>query len=684
MPGPYPPVNPKCPHFLHGGDYNPDQWPTEVWAEDMRLMKLSGCNAMSVGIFSWAQLEPQEGRYTFDWLDRIMDMLAENDAWAVLATPSAAQPAWMSARYPEILRTDYNRIHHGHGGRVNYCLTSPVWREKIATIATALAERYKDHPALLMWHVHNEYSGECYCDQCAAAFRDWLGRKYPTLDALNQAYWAAFWSHTYTDWSQVGPPGSPYGEGFHGGLWIDWKRFTTEQTIACFRTEADVLRRLSPGVPVTTNLMGTYPPLDYWKFARELDVISWDSYPRFHERPGESMHGTGFTHDLNRCLGGGKPFLLMESSPSSQNWMPVMRLKRPGMHRVMSLQAVAHGSDSVQYFQWRKGRGGHEKFHGAVVDHEGSENSRVFQDVAEVGQILAQLDPVIGSAVKAEVAIVYDWENGWAIEHSAGPRKDKEYIATLHEHYRTFWEAGVPVDVVGEEGDFSGYKLLIAPMLYMVRPGVAERIEAFVEAGGTFVATYLSGIADENDLVFTGGWPGPLRRLMGIRAEELDVLYDDERNLVVPARDNALGLTGPFEARVFCDLIHAESAEVLASYGEDFYAGRPALTVNRFGQGRAYYVASRNDEAFLDAFYAALMREQAIRPVLSAKLPRGVSVQARSDGQRDYVFMLNFTRQTRHVPLSEPGLENLLTGQAIGRSLDLEPYGSAILTRPAR
>jgi len=681
----YPPVNPACPHMLHGGDYNPDQWiaTPEVWDEDMRLLKLAGCNAMSVGIFSWAALEPAEGKYHFDWLDRVMDMLADNGAYAVLATPSGARPAWLSAMYPEVLRVDAQRRKHLHGRRHNHCPTSPVYRRKVQAINYRLADRYKDHPALLVWHLSNEYSGQCHCPLCQDAFREFLRQRYEDdLERLNHAWWTGFWSHTFSDWSQIESP-SPIGETAIHGLNLDWMRFVTHQTIDFLRNEKAPLRELTPDVPVTTNLMRIYPGLNYVELARELDVVSWDSYPPWHREDDDVplASQTGFYHDLNRCLKGGRPFMLMESVPSTTNWAEVCVLKRPGMHLLASLQAVAHGSDTVQYFQWRKGRGGSEKFHGAVVDHVGHENTRVFQDVAAVGAALGKLDDVVGTTTPAEVALIYDWENRWAIEdqQGLGHQLKMTYPSTVMRHYHAFWKRAVAVDVLDSTCDLTPYRLVVAPMLYMLRGGMGERLSAFVEGGGTLVMTYRSGIVDQNDLCILGGWPGGgLRDVLGIWDEEIDALPPGRTNTLIPEQD-AAGLNGPYDIRDLCGLIHAETAGVLATYGQDFYASRPAVTVNSFGQGKAYYIAARADEAFLDDFYAMVTGSIGIEPVIAADLSEGLTATVRTDGTSKFFFLMNFTPCERTADLGKARYVDLLGDQDVTGAITLAPYGVKIL-----
>ena len=676
----YGPINPKCKRFLHGGDYNPDQWlaAPEILDQDMRLMKLAHCNAMSVGIFCWTAYEPAEGVFHFDWMDRVMDKLADNDAYALLATPSAARPAWMSRKYPEVCRKGPDGRRNRHAGRHNHCFTSPVYREKVEIINRRLAERYRDHPALLVWHVSNEYGGECHCELCHAAFREWLSQRYETLDRLNQAWWAAFWSHTFTDWDLIEPV-----DGSILGMMLDWKRFVTHQTVDFFLHECKPLREITPDVPVTANLMGAYMGLDYWKVAEHVDVVAFDSYPRWHSADDYLMASdVGFVLDLNRSLKGGKPFMLMESTVSATNWFQVGRFKRPGMHRLTSLQAVAHGSDTVQYFQWRKGRGGAEKLHGAVVDHVGDENTRVFREVAELGVTLEKLAPVLGTSVQPEVAVIFDWENRWALAACAGPlRGDKKHDQRTMMHYHEMWKRAIPVDVINMDCDLSPYRLVVAPMLYMVREDVAKRIEEFVAGGGTFITTYLAGMVNENDLCHLGGFPGPLRKVMGVWAEETDAFYDHDTQSVIAAEGNELGLAGEYEVVELADIIRPEGADVLATYGHDFYAGQAALTVNHFGRGEAYYIASRNGEDFLSDFYGGLVKKLGLKPVLDAQIPDGVSVQMRTDGRRTFLFLMNFRPGPRTLDLGGASFTDLETQETVTGAVELDGYGVRVVEK---
>lgn len=664
----FPPVNTRLPRIWHGGDYNPEQWPASTWDDDVRLMQQAHFGVATVGVFSWVSLQPAEDRFTFDWLDQVFEKLAAADRFVCLATPTAAQPAWMSRAYPDTLRADASGVRRHHGRRVNYCPSSPTYRRFAVGIASRLAERYGTHPALLAWHVSNEYGGACYCDTCAAAFRQWLQRRYASLDELNARWWTAFWSHTYTDWEQIEPPYAD-GEILTAGLSIDYKRFMTDTQLDCFRLERDAIRTSSPGVgvPITTNLMGTYAHLDYRRWAPELDVVAYDCYPWPSAAPGD----IAFLHDLNRGLKDGQPYLLMEQTPSSQNWQPVNALKRPGVMRLWSYLAVAHGAESVMYFQWRRGRGGSEKFHGAVVEHAGDPSARVFNEVATLGAELEELgSATLGATTPARVAVVFDWENWWAIENAVGPIADKRYVETVRRYYRALWRKNVPVDVIFSDSDFQRYDLVIAPMLHMVKPGLAERVQHLLERGGSFLATVFSGVVDETDLAFEG-YPGPLRPLLGIWVEEIDALYPEQTNRVLMADGS-----GAFSCSRLCEVVHAETAEVLATFADDWLAGSPALTCNQFGAGRAYYVATDPSDEFLDEFLGRIIAAHGITAPLSA--PAGVEIAVRERNSHRLLFILNHTAEVQHVQLPSDH-RDLLRGMRVTGTLALASYDVRIL-----
>lgn len=664
----YPPIMKDKPVFLHGGDYNPEQWIKEkdtIWKKDMELAVKAGINTLSVGIFSWAMLEPKEGEFHFEWMDEVMDMLAANGIKAVLATPSGARPAWMAEKYQEVLRVDDTRHRHLFGERHNHCLTSPVYREKVRKINTLLAQRYKDHPALGMWHISNEYGGECHCELCQEKFRKWLKKRYGTIDQLNDAWWNTFWSHRYSSFDQIESP-SPIGEQNHG-LSLAWRRFTTQQFCDFYEWEIAPLKEITPDIPCTTNLMHTYKGINYFELGRHLDRSSWDNYPFWTNdmRDADITAHSGFCHDLMRGVCGNKPFMMMESSPSAPNWQDVNRLRRPGILMYQGLQAVAHGSDSVQYFQLRKGRGSSEKFHGAVIAHDNSDQNRIYKELCQVGDVLSGLTPVLGAGTENEIALVYDWENRWALEEACfGLNKDKGYGKAMDAHYNGFVRNGFGVDVVDETCSIEKYRIVCGPMTYMLRPGFAEKVKAFVEKGGTYIATYCSGWVDEEDLCFMGGFPGPLRDVMGIWDEETDALDETQKN--------SFTWNGKqYEIQHFCALVHGESARTLAVYEQNFYAGYPVLLENDYGKGKCYYIAARTGEDFLRDFYAEVTRRAGLAPLVG-NVPYGVTCTRRVGDEGDFLFVLNGVPKENTVTL--PSCRDVRSGKEYAGQVTLKPY----------
>ncbi len=674
-------INPKLAKIFYGGDYNPDQWPREIWDEDIRLFKLASIDLVTLPVFSWALLQPDETHYRFDWLDEILDLLADNDIYACMATSTAAHPAWMAHRYPDVLRTNFYGEKRRFGMRHNSCPNSPTYLKYSRALAGALAHRYKDHPALLIWHVSNEYGGECYCDNCAAAFRIWLQQRYGSLDELNRCWNTRFWSHTFYDWDEIVPPNmlsehlSPWDQtrtAFQG-ISLDYRRFMSDSILASYRLEYDALKEHTPDVPVTTNLMGHFKPLNYFQWAPYLDVISWDSYPPMGVHPAD----IALRHDLMRALKHGQPFMLMEQTPSQQNWQPYNSLKRPGVLRLWSHQAVAHGADAVMYFQMRQSRGACEKWHGAVISHAGHENVRVFREVAELGNDLNRLgDSLLDARAESQVAILFDWENWWALEMSSGPSKDLKYLPQIYKYYRALWKRGIPTDFVGPDSDLSNYRLLIAPTAYLLQPGFADKLKQFVRSGGAFLTTFFSGMVDHNDLVVLGGYPGELRDLTGVWVEEFDAFPPDLSNEIV--LDHPLGdLNGAYQCGLVCDLAHAEKADVLAVYGKDFYAGRPALTRNTYGSGAAWYIASDPEQPFVDGLLAHICDEQGVQPILTPH--EGVEVTQRAKDNHTFTFLLNHNDRPADVELGDIAGEDLLTGQHLSGKATLPPHGVSII-----
>ena len=638
----------KVNKIVYGGDYNPEQWPEEIWAEDMRLLKEANIDIVTLNVFSWAALQPSEETYDFSKLDKIMEMVRDNGLQVCLATSTGAHPAWMAKKYPDILRTEFNGLKRKFGGRHNSCPNSPTYEKYSVRLAKKIAERYRDYNNIVAWHISNEFGGECYCENCEKAFRVWLKKKYQTIENVNRAWNTAFWGHTFYDWDEIVLP-NLLSEHFEQdrsqfqGITVDYKRFNSESILECYKREYDALKAITPDIPITTNLMGFYKPLDYKMWAKYMDVVSWDNYPSNEDSPAQ----IAMSHDLMRGINGGEPFLLMEQTPSVTNWLPYNALKRPGVMRLWSYQAVAHGSDSVMFFQMRRTVGACEKLHGAVIDHVGTNETRVFREVKALGAELKELgEQTLGAVTDAKAAIYFDWDNWWAIECSAGPNCDLKYKDEIYNYYQALYKLNIPVDIVGPEDDLGKYQLLIAPILYMTKTGYDEKIRTFVKNGGTFVTTFFSGIADEHDLIVTGGYPGKLRDIMGIWVEESDALPSGAENHFT-YRGKA------YPAKLLCDLSHLEGAEALSVYEEDFYAQMPAITKNQFGDGRAYYVATRSNEEFYQTLMADICEECGVESLLAPQENLEVTMRRNENGR--FLFLLNHADREQETVIKEAG-----------------------------
>ncbi|NUP62912.1 MAG: beta-galactosidase [Nonomuraea sp.] len=565
-----------------GGDYNPEQWPREVLEEDLELMREAGVNLVSLGMFSWALMEPSPGEYAFGWLDEIIDRLHAGGVAVGLATPTAAPPAWFVAAHPDALPVTRDGVRIGFGGRQSCCSSSPDFREATARLVRALGEHYRDHPAVVMWHVHNEYGaplGECYCEHSVTAWRAWLRATYQDLAALNDAWGATFWGQTYTDWDQIDAPRFNHTV-VNPAQRLDYARFSDGQHREHYALQRDVLRAITPGTPVTTNFAGTVncKSTDLWQWARELDVVANDHYLKA-ERPDNHID-LAMSADLARSVAGGEPWMLMEHSAGAVNWQPRNIAKRPGEMRRNSLAHVARGSDSVLFFQFRASRFGAEKFHSGLVPHAGADSAQ-WREVVALGADLRRLAPVRGSRVRAEVAVVWDWESYWALELDWRPSVDLTFRERVDAFYEALWREHVTVDFVHPSADISGYRVVVAPSAYLLTEGSAKNLHRYVEAGGHLLVSYFSGIVDEHDTLHAGAYPGALREVLGLSIEEFHPLREHE----------TVGLPGD-SGRVWSERVRPSGARTVWDFTSGPDAGHPALTRHDLGAGAAWYLAT--------------------------------------------------------------------------------------------
>ena len=655
--------------IFYGGDYNPEQWPETVWQEDVRLMREAGVNLVSVAIFAWSKLEPREGHYEFGWLDRLLDLLHENGIGVCLATATAAPPPWLARKYPQSLPVTKDGVRLGVGSRQQYSPSSPDYQRLAAKLVRAMAERYGNHPALKLWHINNEYGChvfESFDKDSAQAFRTWLKDRYGTVEDLNEAWGTSFWSQTYYAWDEVSPPAAA-PTLLNPTQQLDWHRFCSDALLALCKMEREILREVTPDVPATTNFIGVHKPLDAWRWAQALDMVSNDSYPD----PGTPDAGiyAAFQSDMMRSLKGGAPWILMEQAPNQVQWRGRNSLKAPGVMRLWSLQAVARGARGVMFFQWRQSKAGAEKLHSGMVPHGGTQH-RTWHEVKALGQELKALGSILESRVQAEVALLFDWETWWALELDARPSEDVRYLGQVYSFYKALWQQNITVDFVKPDADLSSYKLIVAPNLYLVRDEAVENLGRYTQNGGTLLMGFFSGIVDENDQIRLGGYPAPFRELLGLKVEEFDALPVGVTNTVKAEQE--------FSADLWADVIALEGAEALATFTDGFYAGRPAVTQHAFGKGSSFYLGTR-----LDAAGTAWLLERACRQagVTAQHFPAGVEAVRRVADSTDYLVLLNHTANEVQFELFQTATD--LSGSEAAKQVSLPPYGVRFLrTKP--
>ncbi len=649
--------------FLYGGDYNPEQWPEDTWANDIQVFKQAHLNSATINVFSWALLEQREGEYDFSKLDKIVKELSDANFDIVLATATAAMPAWMFKKYPDVARVDYQGRRHVFGQRHNFCSNSKNYQVLASKLVKKIVSRYYKNPHIKVWHVNNEYGGNCYCDNCQNAFRDWL--KYKNLETLNKAWNMNVWGHRIYDWDEIVVPnelGDAWGaegtETIVSALSLDYLRFQSESLLKLFKMEKAIIKKYDPVALVTTNFHALPNKLlDYQKWAKEQDIISYDSYPSYNMPTYQSA----FLYDLMRSLKH-QPFMLMESTPAQVNWQPYSPLKRPGQMAATELQAVAHGADTVQFFQLKQAIGGSEKFHSAVISHSQRTDTRVFKEVTELGEKLEKTgSTILGSKTKAKVGIVFDWNNFWSYEYIDGITQDLDYVESILDYYKQFYKRNIPTDIISVDDDFSQYDLVVAPVLYMIKSGLAEKIDQYVKKGGNFVASYLSGIVNENDSVYLGGYPGPLKDVLGIWVEESDAVIPGQKITVSLDNNN-------YQANLICDLLHLEGAHALGNYNSEFYKETPAVSENKWGKGTSWYIGTQLDEAGLSKIFDHLISIVNIKSLVETKTDLEITKRVTKSGKELY-FVLNMSNDTKDLPSEFDAYKNLFTDKSANKKM---------------
>ncbi len=654
-----------------GGDYNPEQWPESVWLEDMRLMREAGVNLVSLGIFSWAKLEPKPGQYQFDWLDRVLDLLLENGIQVALATATASPPPWFSQQHPESWPVAEDGLPYKPGSRQTYCPNSTAYLQAAARMAGVMARRYANHPAVIMWHVNNEYGchvHDCFCPVCTAAFREWLQARYETLDALNDAWGTAFWSLGVSDWEEIELPHR--NTAFRNPAQVlDYRRFINHSILKIYQAETTAIRANGANQPLFTNAVFGLKELDGFEWAKYQDVTALDLY--IDPSTGLQAWKEGaLWHDMTRSWGDGKPYLLVEQTTSQVNWRAINALKAPGIIRTFSYQALARGAASVMFFQWRASRKGAEKFHAGMVPHFGTDGSRIFAEVKQMGAEFAQLGRIASRRVQAEVGILFSYENAWALEIDSKPAQ-LEAWNVLRPWHQALAEQNIPVNFVHPEGDFSPYKVLIAPLLYQLTSQQAEKLRAFVQAGGTLLMTYFSGITDLNETIWLGGYPALLQDVLGIKVEEWRPFQPAETQRLLAGDETVI-------CRHWADLLHTLTAEVLAVYADDFYAASPALTRNRFGEGTAYYAGTLPEPAWLRGWLGKICAEQGVLPLVQADPDVEAGLRIGGDGASALVLVNHANRLAQVDLLGKRGL-SLIDERPVQGTISLEPYGVMVV-----
>ncbi len=659
--------------FIYGVDYYPEAWSEARWTKDAQMMQAAGINFVRMGEFAWAKMEPKEGEFDFSWLDRALRILGAHGIRAILGTPTAAPPPWLYAEYPDIEAVNKEGVRYRFGSRRDYSLENPHFLAAARSVVTALAEHYKNNPDVLGFQIDNEVgSPRCYDSDCLAAFHAWCRAKYGTLAALNHDWGTIFWGQTYSAWSQIPLPWNTLYGVSNPSLWLDYDRFFSDATSDYVKMQADILRRIAPSKALTTNEMGLFDAIDYSELNRQIDFVAWDNYPMLAQDP-KDYFAPGLAHDLMRGSKDNQNFMVMEEEGGLPGWSTFWSRQVPAMdYRLWAYQAIAHGADGVSFFRWRTSRYGTEQYWQGILDQDGVANSR-YKVVARMGSELPKLTPLLeGTHVISPVALLVSPDSRWAF-HIQPLVKGFNYDGQLALFYDAFRRKGINVDVIFPSDDFSSYKVLVAPSLFVVNPVLVSKLTRFVSSGGTLILTYRSGVKNQYNVVTKETLPGALSRLAGTEIHEFDPETTQQQTIV--DRDG-----GIYPATVWHDILSPTTASVLAHYGEDFYAMRPAMTLNGFGKGHVIYLGTQSSSAtFYDRLtgFADGLAGVHRGPVL----PKGVEMSVRQRPGEKLIFLLNYTNQPQTVSLDE-ATRDAFSGDPQKREVKISPINLRILIAP--